>query len=35
MNKRMEAEADYRKALSIQPDYTEAAIALSRLTDGK
>ena len=35
MNKRAEAEADYRKALSIQPDYTEAAIALSRLVDGK
>ncbi len=35
MNKRPEAEADYRKALSIQPNYTEAAVALSRLTDGK
>ena len=35
LNKRAEAEADYRKALAIQPDYTEAAIALSRITDGK
>jgi tetratricopeptide (TPR) repeat protein len=35
MNKKAEAEADYRRALSIQPDYTEAAVALNRITDGK
>ena len=35
LNKRAEAEADYRKALSIQRDYTESAIALSRITEGK
>ena len=35
LNKRSEAEADYRKALTIKPDYTDAAVALSRLTDGK
>jgi tetratricopeptide (TPR) repeat protein len=35
MNKIQDAETDYRKALSIQRDYTEAAIALSRITDRK
>lgn len=29
--KNREAEADYRKALSIQPDYTDAALALGRV----
>jgi tetratricopeptide (TPR) repeat protein len=32
LNKRKEAEADYRKALNLKPDYTEAAIALNRIT---
>ena len=35
MNKTGEAESDYRKALAIQPTYTEAAVALSRITDRK
>lgn len=35
MNKIGEAESDYRKALTIQPTYTEAAVALSRITDRK
>jgi len=33
LNKRNDAEADYRQALALKPDYTEAAIALSRITD--
>ncbi len=33
LNKRGDAEADYRTALSIKPDYTDAALALSRITD--
>lgn len=35
LNKPKEAESDYRQALTIKPDYTEAAIALGRLIDGK
>lgn len=35
MNKRKEAEADYRMALSIQPDYTDAAISLNRILNGR
>jgi len=35
LKKRQEAEADYRQALALKPDYTDAAIALGRLLDGK
>lgn len=35
MNRRTEAESDYRTALNIQPDYTEAALSLDRLLKGK
>ncbi len=35
MNKKQEAESDYRQALALKPDYTDAAIALGRLVDGK
>ncbi len=35
MNKRQEAESDYRMALNIKPDYTEAARSLDRLLKGK
>lgn len=35
LNKRKEAEADYRMALSIQPDYTDAAISLNRILNGR
>ncbi|MFM7234456.1 MAG: tetratricopeptide repeat protein [Flavobacteriales bacterium] len=33
LNKQKEAEADYRQALALKPNYTEAAIALNRITD--
>jgi tetratricopeptide (TPR) repeat protein len=35
LNKRKEAESDYRQALALKPDYTDAAIALGRIVDGK
>lgn len=35
MNKRTQAESDYRTALNIQPDYTEAALSLDRILSGK
>jgi len=35
LNKRKEAESDYRMALSIQPDYTDAAISLNRILNGR
>jgi len=31
LGKKVEAEQDYRKALALKPDYTEAAIALNRV----
>lgn len=34
LNKRKEAEADYRSALAIQPDYTDAAKSLNRVLNG-
>lgn len=35
MDKRKDAEVDYRSALSIEPTYTEAAIALDRVLKSK
>lgn len=35
LGKRGEAEKDYRQALAIRPDYTEAAKALNRVLSGK
>lgn len=35
LNKRKEAESDYRTALAIEPTYTEAAIALERVLKSK
>lgn len=35
MEKRSEAESDYRMALNIKPDYTEAARSLDRLLKGR
>jgi len=35
LNKLKEAESDYRAALSIEPTYTEAAIALERVLKSK
>ncbi len=34
-NKLAEAEADYRSALKLDPDYTEAAISLNRVLKGR
>jgi Tfp pilus assembly protein PilF len=31
LNKKKEAESDYRQALAINPQYTEAAKSLSRV----
>lgn len=35
LDRRTEAESDYRTALNIQPDYTEAALSLDRLLKGR
>ncbi len=35
LEKRKQAESDYRAALNIQPDYTEAAMSLDRILKGK
>jgi tetratricopeptide (TPR) repeat protein len=35
LEKRKQAESDYRTALNIQPDYSEAALSLDRILKGK